>query len=336
MPPGDGAKVFVDLSNVAKHELLGFSQHHAALLRWDRLKREWLRTRGEQVEFVLVADESLYRALSAADQRRLRDAELKSELVLVRDADVELLRRAVQCGGTVLSNDRFVDHLRMPGLDRVSLVGWVVRGENLLLVDRTLERLRSAIISARAHKQLLKEAGLGEDSPELRFRWHCREKTCGEDLVPVPVMRSGSAMCPSCGAFLERGNAWRDPIWLKIMHGQIEVNRFVLEEGQAVFVGRGADDDTISLAEDFDHAADVLALDLHQVQLANRGGKLYAVGQETSKGAALRYPVGGQRNFLAPPVPLRAGEERLVSLGWKIALARTPYTVQISGGTGSG
>lgn len=336
MPSTSGERVFVDLSNVAKHDLLGHSQHHAALLRWDRLKNEWLRSRGEPSDFILVADSSLHRALSVPDQRRLREAEIAGNVVLVDDADTEILDRAVRAGGMVLSNDRFVDHLRLPGVNQVRLVGWVVRGDNVILVDRSLERLRSAVISARAHKQLLKEAGLREDSPQLRFRWFCRETTCGDDLVPVPALKNGSAICPSCGAFLERGDEWRDPIWLKIMHGQIEVNRFVLEEGEAVFVGRGADDDTISLADDFDHAADVLALDLRQIRLENRGGKLYAIGQETAKGTALRYPVGGQRNFLAPPVPLQSSEERLISLGWKIVLARTPFTVQISGGTGSG
>ncbi len=324
-------RVFVDLSNVTKHELLGFSQHHAALSRWDRLKNEWLRTRGEHFDFVLVADSSLYRALSHPDQRRLKELERTGDVILVGDADVEILERSVRGGGTVLSNDRFVDHLRMPGIDRVRLVGWVVRGDNLLFVDRPLERLRSALISARAHKQLLKEAGLREDSPQLRFRWHCRDKTCGEDLVPVPAIRGDTSVCPSCGAFLERGDPWRDPVWVKIMHGQSEVNRFVLEEGEAVYVGRGADDDTISLADDFDHASDVLALELRQIRLENRAGKLYVIGQETTKGTALRYPVGGQRNLMAPPVPLQSGEERVVSLGWKIVLARTPFVVQISG-----
>lgn len=199
MSGSSGGTVFVDLSNVTKHELLGYSQNHAALSRWDRLKNEWIRTRGDSWDFVLVADQSLYRALSAPDQRRLKDADLRGDVILVEDADAEILHRAVQHEGTVLSNDRFVDHLRMPGLNRVSLVGWVVRGDNLLFVDRPLERLRSAVISARAHKQLLKKAGLTEDSPELRFRWHCREKTCGDDLVPVPVIRGTRRFAPRAG-----------------------------------------------------------------------------------------------------------------------------------------
>ena len=40
----DGVEaVFVDLSNVAKDPLLGFSADHAALSRWDRLRAVWLR-----------------------------------------------------------------------------------------------------------------------------------------------------------------------------------------------------------------------------------------------------------------------------------------------------
>ncbi|QZT60287.1 hypothetical protein [Mycolicibacterium austroafricanum] len=222
----------------------------------------------------------------------------------------------------------------MAGLDRVSLVGWVVRGDNILLVERPLERLRSAVISARAQKQLLKEVGLNEDSPELGFQWYCRESTCRNDLVPIPAIEHGMAVCPDCGAYLERGAPWRAPIWLKVMHGQQEVNRFVLEDGESTYVGRGVDDETVSLADDFDHASDVLALDLRHVQLQNREGRLYAIGQETAKGTTLRYPVAGQRNLLAPPTPLRPGDAKLVPLGWKIVLARTPFTIQISGRQG--
>lgn len=330
----DSDEVFVDLSNVVKHELLGFSHHHAALSRWDRLRAEWLRSRGNPKRFIIVADDSLPRALSRPDQLRLQDLISRGDAILSDNADVELLKRAVRASGTVLSNDRFVDHLRMPGIEKVSRVGWAVRGAHILLIQQPLERLRSAIISARAHKQLLKHAGLDADSPQLRFQWFCRDSTCVADLVPVPVIERGTALCPSCGAHLEQGPRWRAPIWIKIMHDQQEVNRFVLEDGESVYVGRGVDDETVSLADDFDHAADVLALDLRHVQLRNRDGRLYVIGQETAKGTALRYPVAGQRNLFSPPAPLSSGEEKLVPLGWKIVLARTPYLVQISGRQG--
>jgi hypothetical protein len=334
MPDSDTGDVFVDLSNVSKHELLGFSQHHAALSRWDRLKAVWLHARGEPSRFVLVADDSLLRALSRPDQLRLQDLQRRGEAIMVRDADVELLREAARFGGTVLSNDRFVDHLRMSNLDKVTLVGWVVRGDTILLAERPLERLRSAVISARAQKQQLKQMGLGEDSPELGFRWYCRESSCGSDLVAIPALRRGTACCPACGAYLERGQPWRKPLWLKIMHGQSEVNRFVLEDGETVCVGRGTDDDTVSLAEEFEHASDVLALDLRHVELQNSGGRLYAVDLSTARGTALRYPVAGQRNLLSPPTSLLPGEARPVPTGWKIVLGRTPFTIQISGQQG--
>ena len=327
--------VFVDLSNVTKHELLGFSRHHAVLSRWDRLKAVWVQTRGEPSRFVLIADDSLLRALARPDQLRLSDLHRRGEAVFVPDADVELLRQATRVGGTVLSNDRFVDHLRMPGLEQVTLIGWVVRGETILLTQRPLERLRSAVISARARKQQLKEMGLAEDSPELSFRWYCRGSTCADELVAVPVIRHGSAMCPSCGAYLERGEPWRTPLWLKIMHRQTEVNRFVLEDGETVYVGRGTGDDTVSLAEDFDHAADVLRLDLKHVELQNSGGLLYVRDLDTTRGTALRYPVAGQRNIVSPPAPIPSNDTTVVPLNWKIVLGRTPFTIQISGGHGA-
>ena len=156
----------------------------------------------------------------------------------MEDADVELLQQASCEGGTVVSNDRFVDHLKMPNLDGVTLVGWVVRGDSVLLQERSLERLRSAIISARSQKQKLKDMGLAENSPELAFRWYCREPTCGTDLIAIPAMSRGSAVCPTCGAYLDKGAPWQQPLWLKLMHGQEEVNRFVLEDGESIFVGR--------------------------------------------------------------------------------------------------
>jgi hypothetical protein len=327
----ESSDVFVDLSNVAKHKLLGFSQHHAALSRWDRLKAVWLQARGEPREFTLVADDSLLRALSRADQLRLQDLHRRGEAVFTPDADVELLRKAVRVSGAVLSNDRFVDHLRIPGLDKVSLVGWVVRGENVLLSQRPLERLRSAVISARARKQQLKDMGLVEESPELGFQWYCRDSTCPNDLVAIPVIRQNSTTCPSCGAYLERGERWRTPIWLKLMHGQTEVNRFVLQDGETVYLGRGTSDDTVSLAEDFDHAADVLALDLKHVELTNVEGRLYARDMDTARGTGLRHPVAGGRNIVSPPAPLSSDDAKAVAVNWKIVLGRTPFTIQISG-----
>ncbi len=56
----------------------------------------------------------------------------------------------------------FVDHLRMPGLDRVALIGWAVRDGVLRLVPRSLDRLQSVLISQRAEKQLRKELGLSD------------------------------------------------------------------------------------------------------------------------------------------------------------------------------
>ena len=333
MPDGD-SEVFVDLSNVAKHELLGYSQHHAALSRWDRLRSVWLRTRGEPRRFELIADDSLPKALSRQDQIRLQDLVHREELLLVPDADVELLREASRVGGTVVSNDRFVDHLRMPNIERIKLVGWTVRGSNVLLIERPLERLRSAIISARLQKQQLKDAGLSEDSAELGFRWYCNESGCDNDLVPIPAIRRGAPVCPSCDAYLERGDRWRNPIWIKIMHRDEVVNRFVLEDGESVFVGRGTDADTVSLAEDFKHASDVLALGHKHVELQNRDGRLYVADQGTARGTSVRYPVAGHRNILSPPSPLTPGEEKLVPIGWKLVLAHTPFTIQISGRQG--
>jgi hypothetical protein len=117
---------------------------------------------------------------------------------------------------------------------------------------------------------------------------------------------------------------------LKIMHGQTEVNRFVLEDGEVVYVGRGVDDETVSLADDFDHATDVLNVGLRHVELSNVDGRLYARDTDTGLGTRMRYPVG-TRNVVSPPVPLPSDEPKAVGVNWKIVLGRTPFTVQISG-----
>lgn len=331
----ESVQVFVDLSNVAKDELLGYSTEHAALSRWDRLRSVWLRERPQSsVTFVLIADASLGRALSAIDRVRLSQLVARREAIVVPDADVEVLRRAVATAGIALSNDRYVDHRRTPGLDRAQLVSWVVRGESIRFQQRSLERLLSAVISARAQKQALKELGLTDDAPELQYRWFCENEACANDLVALPRVAASKVTCPECGAFLDRGPTWQDPIWLKVMHAGDEVKRFVLEDGDSVYLGRGVGDDTISLADRYEYGADVIALDERHVELANEGGRLKVRDNSTGDGTSLRLPGSGQRNLLSPPVPVSSSSRTWVTRGAKVVLGRTRFTVQISGGVG--
>lgn len=333
VPTSATLQVIVDLSNVAKDDLLGFSHNHASLARWDRLRRVWLRDHDEPVHFTLVADGSLRRALSRADQARLEQWVTSGEAVVVPDADIEVLRLAVEAGGVALSNDRYVDHRRIPGVQRARLVGWVVRGETTRLQERSLDRLLSAVISARALKQELKEVGLAEGAPELKYRWYCRDGGCARDLITVPAMVRGSATCAACGSYLERGAAWRHPIWIKILYGTHEVARFVLEDGEAAFIGSGAGADVISLANETATTADVMALDDRHIELRNELGRLRARDNASSRGSALRRPVAGQRNMHSPPMPLSTTAFATIGPGAKIVLGRTPFTVQVSGGT---
>lgn len=331
-PQASGVEVFVDLSNVTKDPLLGQSNSHAALSRWDRLRTVWVRDRGP-ARFTLVADASLPRALSRPDQMSLERMVAQGEALIVPDADTEVLRRAIASRGIALSNDRYVDHRRMAGLQGARLAGWVVRGPNIRLQDRTLDRLLSAVISARAHKQELKELGLSERSPELRFRWTCSNAACTADLVAVPRLVRGSAVCPDCGAYLDRGEPWQDPIWLKVLHGPTEVLRFVIEDGEYVFIGSGSDEDIISLAEDADEAERSTLAERH-LELENQGGTLRVRDAGSARGSAVRLPAAGQRNVFAPPMALSARTFTTVGLGSKIVLGGTLFVVQISGGTG--
>lgn len=327
--------VFVDLSNVAKDPLLGYSTEHAALSRWDRLRSVWLRERTPGAYFMLIADASLPRALSLSDRSRLATLVERGEAIVATDADVEVLRRAISSGGVALSNDRYVDHRRTEGLEQVALVGWIVRGDSVRLQKRSLSRLLSALISGRAQRQALKELGLSEDSPELQYRWHCTNEVCSSQIVALPRMRSGSPMCPDCDAFLSRGPAWNRPIWIKIMHGPDEVTRFVLEDGDGTFVGQGDGDDVISLGPPAVRATEVDGLDDRHVELCNVNGVLRVRDNSTGSGTRLRRPAAGQLNRLSPPMPVSDSTFTTVGVGTKILLGGSAFTVQLSGGAGT-
>lgn len=324
-----GPLVFVDLSNVAKDPLLGQAHEHAALLRWERIKSVWLRDRGSPQRFVLVADASLRRALSRADQVTLDRWVTTGQAVSVADADTEVLRLAIADSGVALSNDRFVDHRKLRGLERASLVGWVVRGQHIRLQNRQLDRLLSALISARAYKQDLKALGLTEDSPELEYRWTCRERGCSEDLVALPMMKGGSATCPACGAYLMRGAPWDRPVWIKVLDGETEVERFVVEHGQTVVLGRGVADDMVPLAV-VDPGDGALKDRL--LKLVNDEARIQVIDLGAPDGTALRLPAPGGRNLHAPPLRLKPNVPMPLKKGAKVILGGSGLVLQISGG----
>jgi len=245
---------------------------------------------------------------------------------MVADADTEVLARAMKGSGIALSNDRYVDHRKLAGLHRARLVGWVVRGENVRLQERSLERLLSAVISARAQKQAFKELGIEEDAPELAFRWFCRNAACQQDLVAGPWLKHGDATCPACGAVLEKGKSWVLPIWVKVLNGPDEVIRFVLEDSEHVFVGRGQGDDVINIGVWGSESPEE-----RHIELTNSGGSLLVRDNNTVQGTVLRRQVKGRPGKFQPPVRVPADRTELVSIGTKVVLGATPFAVQISG-----
>lgn len=323
--------VFVDLSNVAKDPLIAFSQSHADLVRWDRLKALWVRDRGEPIEWLLVADASIVRGLSRSDSLRLDALVSRGDAVVVPDADTQLLELATSRHGVILSNDRFVDHLRTPGIEHARLVGWAVRDRTLCLVNRSLDRLQSVLISQRAARQARKEMGFFEGAPELDFRWFCRYEPCPRDMVALPRLEKGRSICPQCGSYLDRGAPWRNAVWLKIMHRAREITRFVLEDGDSVRVGRASDGTTLSLAGEIDLADDVLSLDPYHLELTNEDGVIWVADLNTERGTAIRYQGLDRTNALLPPVALYVDKEVALPLGAKLVMGRTPFTLQIAG-----
>jgi hypothetical protein len=324
--------VFVDLSNVAKDTSLGPSDHHASLARWDRLRQAWHMSGRSPATFHLVADASLKSALSPLDVRRLAGWVTSGDVVVCADADAEILRRAVETRGVALSNDRFVDHRRLDGLQAAAqLVGWVARGPDVRLVDRTLTRLQSVLISQRALKQELKALGLREDSPELTYKWACIDRACPEDLVALPLVRGGSPRCPACDSFLDRRDAWNLPVWLKVLFDGDEVTRFVLEDGDVVVVGKTGDPETLDLVEVGVPGEAVALLDEQHALLINEGGSIFVRDLATTRGVQLRLPAAARANVLSPPLPVSSESLTRVPAGAKVILGRTRTTIQIAG-----
>lgn len=326
-----GDSLVVDLSNVAKDPLLGFSTQHASLVRWDRLQTVWTQDRGIPEHVLLVADSSLVSALSRQEKLRLERWVASNYAIVVPDADVEVLRHAREVDGIALSNDRYVDHRRIEGLERVKLVGWVVRGGEIRLQNRSLDRLLSAMISERGYKQEMKRQGLDKDAPELKFRWRCAYDGCNEDLVLLPTNVRGSLQCPRCSSYLEQGRPWNSPIWIKILDTSGEVTRFVLEDGDQVFIGRSPGDGVIALDGLVSDGQDLSTVGERHLELQNTHGVLRIRDNGSQHGTRIRRPAAGDLNRLSPPMPILSSDYAVVGRGTKIVLGQSKVAVQISG-----
>ena len=142
-------------------------------------------------------------------------------------------------------------------------------------------------------------------------------------------LSGGLGDLPSCGAYLERRRSVaRAHLAKRLCMVISKLIGSVPRGGRGRLYGTRNDDDTISLCRRFRprfrctraRPSSDPARESRREALCDRTGP--------PRERHCRYPVGGQRNLLAPPVPLQTGEERLVSLGWKIVLARTPFTIK--------
>ncbi len=326
--------VVVDLSNVVRDRSLGESTHLADLGRWYRLRAAFKNGTDPSADFQLVADASLRQDLSRIEQTEFDRLVQQGIVTVVPDADVEVLNRAINQAGTALSNDRFVDHRRIEGLTRAHLMGWVARGASIRIVARPLERLLSAMISQRALQQELKDAGLTEDSPELRTKWTCIDPECLRDLVAVPRMKAGSARCPQCDSYLDRGAPWRRPVWLKVLDATGDLARFVLEEGDefpltealAIRGVRSRDGENVSMAE----------LIPEGIYVRNQLGAVYIYLLSAALGVRVRYPASGQLNRYSPPAPAPIEQWVALTTGLKVVLGPAGATLQLAGSKGFG
>lgn len=232
---------------------------------WRRLElvlTAWRELHGRHAEFVLVADESLVRALDeVSEYRRLRE---NGELATRRVADWLILEQARDRGLHVITRDHYVDHrIRHPWIESTpekfhcwSTVDGRVRIEPLDIVPLSAQEISAAI-----EDKDLKRIRLDSRNPRHRrilgIRWKCGNQLCVEAaqwqdqlLVWPLVTDSGMALCPSCKRPLtELGPRDRlNEVVVESRGSGEEIMRFPVEANSQVLVGRGTAAKGVNLA----------------------------------------------------------------------------------------
>lgn len=323
--------VVVDLSNVLRDEKLVQSRKLASWGRWVKLKGEWIRQFGPPERgFRLVADANLRQDLSAGDKVTFDRLASTGSLRISGYADPELIDLAVQLGFPVISRDSFADHMKRPGANSLHLYTWRSRPSGSVdFLRRDVSLPMSAVISFRQDHEQIKRLGLASESPELDYKWFCRHTPCPESLVVVPDMHSGKAKCPSCESFLERGDRWHDPVWIKVLHGNQVVRYFFLEHGDEVVLGRQAANGVEEIAADLPEDEQSRVSRRHLV-LRNDAGTLL-VTDVSSNGCKVSHADPTGRRRWMPPAPWPQNKEQALRERDRLRLSSTKLVIELSG-----
>ena len=321
----------VDLSNVLRDDTLTPSPRRAAWGRWDKLRGAWVRQFGVPSEgFHLVADSNLRQDLSASDQVMFDNQASRGVLRTSNYADPVLLDVAVQHGYAVISRDTFADHRKRRGVSGLSIYLWRSRPSGQVdFLRRDVSMPMSAVISFRQDNEQIKRMGLDPDASELTHKWYCRHEPCGESLVVVPDMRAGAPKCPECGSYLERGDKWDDPVWVKVLHGSEVVRFFFLEHGDEIILGRTAGDGVEEIASGLPDD-EQSRISRRHLQIRNDAGTVFVTDLSSNGCKVSHADPTGRRRWL-PPAPWPKNKEQALRARDRLRLNSTKIVIELSG-----
>lgn len=317
----------VDLSNVCRDPSLGRSDRPADWTRWIRLQSALRQHLGQPISAFLVADGNLRRLMSRGDQIRFDREHENGNLITSSVADQTLLEAALDRNGHVVSNDKFTDYMRLPGILKLPILRWQAVELEIRVHDAFLQMPHSVEITRRQEQEEKKRRWA--DTVHLNRKWLCANVACEEEIVLVPDLKPGAASCPICGAYLQDLGPYSDAVMIKILVDGRETNRLTLESGQSVTIGRA--ESTVDLTPALD-ADQVRRISRQHLRITNAEGVVTAEDLGSSNGSELLKPAGklGVRMW-RPGTRMKSGEPRSMDPGSRVRLARIPVVVEVSG-----
>jgi FHA domain len=302
---------------------------------WRRLElvlAAWHELHGSYTRFVLVADDSLVRALDdVSEYRALRK---KGELATRPVADSLILELARDRGLHVITRDHYVDHrVQHPWIENSperfhcwSTVGGRVRIEPLDIMPSSAQTVSEAI-EGKDLKRMRLDSRKPQHRRILGTRWKCDNTLCvqaaqwQDQLLVWPLVTSGGmALCPSCHfPLVELGR--RDPLYEVVVESRSsheEIMRFPVEVNSPMIIGRGTAVKGVNLAmhhgsfhSDLSRVSrQHLLMRIEEVSGGNR--RIAVIDLDSSNGTEVERWTG---TAFQRPKPLSPGREAI--LGYK-------------------
>ncbi|MBV6700997.1 FHA domain-containing protein [Kitasatospora aureofaciens] len=323
----------VDVSNVCWSERLPPLRRHFPLL--DRLElvcSAWRRRYGADSPLVLVADNSLRRALLPEDARAFRRMERVGQVRTAPTADPVLLELARDRGWHVISEDQFKDLRRLhPWIERSPsrFLSWELRDGEVRLRPSGIRRVPAHAVSLAVERKDLKhgrhiDPSVAAQERVLRSHWRCTARGCvkaflwPDRLLDWPSLaRDGTVVCSCCGFPLEEAGP-RGTTRLFVASDArtgTEFLRFPISLGSAVQLGRG----------DLTHGVNLAATELRppeDVRQVSRRHLMLSLEESPKGPLPFAVDLGSGNGTL-----LTRGTERRLDPGERIALHTTDRLV---------